>query len=524
MKPQATQSRLIRRMGPGMASMVFGTGFDSGVAPGSGQVALRLGLLLGTVVATGAAIVLSHSAPSEAQQGPPGRLDNSASQNSAQGSMANSIRTFCPQIGASRPDRTVETANLSTICTGMVLNNQATGYQLPQDQLNGTTQTLNGEEVQAMQQQVADVQATQVANITARMDAIRAGLGAPGLSFAGLTGEDGEQILTAGYEDDALAGEGDPLVGEGGTLSEPIWEKLGVFVTPAGRFGDKSNSGKVTGYDFFATGLTAGADYRLTDDFAVGGAVGYSYYNVDFDKNQDNPSSQDLDSNSVIFSFFGTYFPNRNSLVPLEGLFLDGFASFGWSFFDMSRHIIVPNTNNPTLPSVNEKANSETTAFQYSFGGNLGYEFNVRQFTITPVARVQYVKADVGSYEESGASPINLKVGSQDAKSLTTNLGASLGYAFSTQYGVLEPTIRAEYVHQFERNNKGASIRYASDPTGLSTFNVITEDNNRNYAIVGAALTGTLAGGWSAFGDFETVVGLGNFDIYTFRAGFRKEF
>ena len=49
------------------------------------------------------------------------------------------------------------------------------------------------------------------------------------------------------------------------------------------------------------------------------------------------------------------------------------------------------------------------------------------------------IKADVGSYEESGAFPVNLKVGSQDATSLTTNLGASLGYAFSTRYGVLEP-------------------------------------------------------------------------------------
>jgi outer membrane lipase/esterase len=199
-------------------------------------------------------------------------------------------------------------------------------------------------------------------------------------------------------------------------------------------------------------------------------------------------------------------------------------ASFGWSFFDMSRRIIVPNTENPTLPSVNEKANSDTTAFQYQFASNLGYEFNVQQFTITPVARVQYVKADVGSYEESGASPVNLKVGSQDATSLTTNLGASVGYAFSTQYGVLEPSVRAEYVHEFENDDDGASVRYASDPTGLSTFNVITENPNRNYGIVGAALTGTLAGGWSAFGDFETVVGFGKFDIYTFRVGFRKEF
>ena len=46
----------------------------------------------------------------------------------------------------------------------------------------------------------------------------------------------------------------------------------------------------------------------------------------------------------------------------------------------------------------------------------------------------------------------------------------------------------------------------------------------RNYGIVGAALTGTLAGGWSAFADVETVVDFGKFDIYTFRAGFRKEF
>ena len=188
----------------------------------------------------------------------------------------------------------------------------------------------------------------------------------------------------------------------------------------------------------------------------------------------------------------------------------------------MSRHIIVPSNNPTVLLPVDEKANSDTTAFQYGFGGNLGYEFNVRQFTITPVARVQYVKADVDSYEESGASPVNLKVGSQDATSLTTNLGASLGYAFSTQYGVLEPTIRAEYVHEFENDDNGAKIRYASDPTGLSAFNVVTEGPNENYGIVGAALTGTLAGGWSAFADFETVVGLGEFDIYTFRAGFRK--
>ena len=422
--------------------------------------------------------------------------------------MAQAIDTMCPQLDPG--------SQLSQVCTPMVMNNSPDGLQLPQDELNAATQRLSGEEIQAMQQQVGDVGATQVANVTARMEWIRAGLTSPGLSFAGLTLDDGEQILPAGYEDDALAG-------EGGTLSAPIWDKLGVFVTGGGSFGDKSASGQVTGYDFYTIGLTAGADYRVRDDFAVGGAVGYSYYNADFDKDQNNASGQGLNSDSVIFSFFGTYFPNQASLVPLEGLFIDGMASFGWSFFDMSRHIIVP-SNNPAAQPLNEKANSDTTAFQYGFAGNLGYEFNVRQFTITPVGRVRYVKADISGYEESGANPVNLKVGSQDATSLTTHVGASLGYAFSTQYGVIEPTIRGEYVHEFENDEDGARIRYASDPTGTSAFNVITESPNRNYGIVGAALTGTLAGGWSAFTDFETVVDFGRFDIYTFRVGARREF
>ena len=141
----------------------------------------------------GAALVLSNSAPSEAQQ--VGALDNGASQNSAQGSMASAIGRFWPVLSA-RPNRTDAETGLSTICGGMVRNaDPDLGYQLPQDELNAATQTLNGEEVQAMQQQVGDVGATQVANISTRMDAIRAGLAAPGLSFAGLTSDDDEQIL-----------------------------------------------------------------------------------------------------------------------------------------------------------------------------------------------------------------------------------------------------------------------------------------------------------------------------------------
>ena len=469
----------------------------------SGKLARDFWFMFGSMVVLGLIRL-----PATAQDG---SLTDSSTQSDAQRPMAQAIDTMCPQLESG--------SDLSQVCTPMVTGSS----DLSQDELNAATQSLNGEETQAMQQQVGSVGATQVANVTARMDMLRAGLTSPGLSVAGLTLGNGEQILPAGYEESALAGEEDASLGEGGTLGAPIWDKVGVFVTGGGSFGDKSKSGQITGYDFYTVGLTAGADYSVRDDLAVGGAVGYSYYNADFDTDQNNASGQDLDTNSVIFSLFGTYFPTEGFLAPLEGFFLDGMASFGWSFFDMSRHVVVP-SNNPAEQPVNERANSDTTAFQYGFAGNVGYEFNVRQFTITPVGRVRYVKADIDGYEESGADPVNLKVGSQDATSLTTHLGASLGYALSTQYGVIEPTIRGEYVHEFENNDGGAGIRYASDPTGASAFDVITERPNRNYGIVGAALTGTFAGGWSAFTDFETVVDLGRFDVYTFRVGARRQF
>jgi outer membrane autotransporter protein len=184
----------------------------------------------------------------------------------------------------------------------------------------------------------------------------------------------------------------------------------------------------------------------------------------------------------------------------------------------------VPNQGNLSLPLVNATAKSDTTAFQYGFAGNLGYEFNVRQFTITPVGRLVFVDANIDSFEEDNAEPLNLEVDDQDATSFTAHAGLSLGYAFSTRYGVLEPTIRGEFVRQLADESDGARIEYLADASNTSAFDIITEDLNENYGIVGAALTATLPRGVSAFLDAETAVDFGKFDYYALRLGGRFQF
>jgi hypothetical protein len=62
-----------------------------------------------------------------------------------------SIGQMCPQLAEVDPENP-----LLPVCGALVNNvNNESGFQLPQEELNSAVQTLNGEEVQAMQQQVA---------------------------------------------------------------------------------------------------------------------------------------------------------------------------------------------------------------------------------------------------------------------------------------------------------------------------------------------------------------------------------
>jgi outer membrane autotransporter protein len=67
-------------------------------------------------------------------------------------------------------------------------------------------------------------------------------------------------------------------------------------------------------------------------------------------------------------------------------------------------------------------------------------------------------------------------------------------------------------------------VRYAVDPTRTSTFEVTTPSPDRDYAVLGAGVAASFPAGWSAFVDYNTLVGLANFDVHTVNFGVRKSF
>jgi uncharacterized protein with beta-barrel porin domain len=460
-----------------------------------------------------------------------GDLDSSGSQNAAQRDMAGSVARVCPALdarsgalGPRAPDRSAAEDQLNIVCANLVFNDPATapevdldgdgqpdvfGFDLDQDQLNAAVQSLNGEELQATQQQIAEVRAVQVSNISARLSAIRAGQIGPGLSLAGLNLRASDRLL-------ALQDLGDLEIVPAQFEDSGFLSRLGLFITGGVTFGDKDSTGEIEGYDFDTGGVTAGADYRVTDSFVVGAAVGYSHFDADFDSTADSPSGQNLDSDGASVSVFGSFYPT-------DQLFVDAIATVGWTWYDSSRRIVVP-SNNPAIAPIDTDAKGDFDALHYGAAANLGYNLRLLGANLTPIVRVEYLRAEIDGFTEDSSLAVNLTYDDQDAESLTTNLGLEIDYPISTPIGVISPSVRAEYVHEFLNDEDGVRITYALDPGSTSAFDVSTQDPDRDYGILGAGLAATFPAGWGAFVDYSTVVGLSDFSIHTVNLGLRREF
>jgi uncharacterized protein with beta-barrel porin domain len=482
-------------------------------------------------IAVGCLAVTALSQESHAQAVDAAAVRFVPGQNTAQADMALSIDRVCPNIQDSPDPVTQELAGVCTNMaanaleispnpdsplTGVVPSDEFPGYGLDAEAFNNALQSINGEEIQAAQSRVGEVRSVQVQNVASRLQAVRTGQAGPGIAISGLSFEADERAYAFNGSRFGHLDEVEILPAQ--WLDDETWSKLGIFVTGGVKLGDKDSTGEADGFDFTTLGLTAGADYRLSDRLVVGAALGYSNFDADFDATASSPEGEGLESDSVLISAFTSY-----SLD--QGLFIDGIATLGFDAYDSTRRIVIP-SNNAGAPAVDETAEGDFDAFHYGVAANVGYDIPFGGFTLTPIGRAEYIKAEIDGFTETGAGALNLTFGDQDAESLTTNLGAEASYALSTEAGVITPAVRAEWVHEFANDNSGVSIIYAADDSELrrSLFNVSTESVDRDYGIVGASVAVAATDGWSAFVDYSTVVALSDFDIHNVSVGFRKEF
>ena len=269
----------------------------------------------------------------------------------------------------------------------------------------------------------------------------------------------------------------------------------GVVIADIGSDADVAHSHFTTGH------VTAGADYRISDNWAVGALFGYGNTAA---KTDNAGSTIDVDS----------YSPGVYATYADSGWFANGLFSFDYNQYNENR----------VISFLNRTANGAPDGTQYN--GNLdgGYEFHSGALTFGPIAGLQYVHLDVDGFTETNAGAANLAVDEQQVDSLRSRLGGAVRYNWQWYGGkvVAVPHLSATWQHEFLQNDGGITSQFAGQ--GLGSFTVTTSNVERDSALVDTGIDVQWNHAFSTFLDYQVQAGQSDFFAQAIQAGLKISF
>ncbi len=338
-------------------------------------------------------------------------------------------------------------------------------------------------------------------NLTALCNDIPSG---PGGSAGGGTGS--AQSLGATVENrrlDRLEGES---TGNQATINLP--SGLGLFVS--GNF-EALNRDRTTfgdGFDSTVLGATVGADYRFNNMFLAGGAFNYTNRDGDFD------GGGNFDTDSYGFLAYG-------SVMPIPAMFVDVSLGYSRHNYDVKRQVQYV-TLGGTPFGGNARSDSDGNEFQIQ--ALTGYDHIIGNITVGPRVGVNYSRNSIGDYKESGGGGIGLEFDDQTVKSLQTTIGLQGTMAINTSYGVWVPQATADYIHEFENDQRSIDVQFIEDNRANPTkFSFNNDKPDRNFFTLGMGTVLVLPNGIQPFVNFKALVGHSQFDNYAGTIGVRIE-
>lgn len=295
----------------------------------------------------------------------------------------------------------------------------------------------------------------------------------------------------------------------GGASSDSIINRLDIYVNGHSSWQEYDQHQLNPGFELVDNKIMIGADYRFTDYFIAG--LSSSYLSSDTTIKQ---GAGDIDTNGYSFSAY-------SSIYLDDRFFLD--ASFSYSD---QRHRTLRNI---AYSGVSQVARANVDSDTYAAGLVAGYNFFLDGWTFTPSARWMYRNIQLDGYSESFSNPLaaggtlGVALGEQEYESITGNFGAQLSYAWSQSWGVLIPTIAAEYVHEFSDNSQSVNVTFINAPSGTGGFVIRNSERDKDYAVINAGLSAQFMYGISAFVTYEKLLDLSTVTSDSLSMGLRME-
>ena len=334
--------------------------------------------------------------------------------------------------------------------------------------------------------------ASQLSNIGQRMSQLRAGVS--GFSVADLEIRSGTESLPMS------------MLGFQGDGAESFVSPWGFFVNGSLTSGDYDYADEVNdGFGFDSDSLSAGVDYRFSNQFVMGAALGYNQLG------SNTGAGVSMRSEGMSVNLYGLF-------TPVENLYLDARFSYATPDVRQTR----TEAFNLIDAAIDITAIGETKSKQTTFAVSTGYQFYHGTWNWSPFIGVEYVENQLDAFDEFGANGFNLFYAAQDFESLKYNLGFTLSRAISTQYGVISPQLSLQ--HNYEDQDNGImEMRLINMPVD-ELFNVETNFTETSFSQASLGLTWVRANGKMFYLRYNQIFGLDNFDQYTLSLGARFEF
>ncbi len=249
---------------------------------------------------------------------------------------------------------------------------------------------------------------------------------------------DGKQIPTG-----ALAGALGALLGftqddeapAGGGLLD---NRFGFFGQALMRRGNRDTTPTESSFDFDGYQAIIGGDYRFTNRFVAGLALGGGKTNADL-----GGSGGKLDTRARFFTGYALYAPNDRAYLELAITRLRN---------DYKQERVIDLRGLPNSGSIQNPLSTafgDTSGNQTSASLSAGYSYKFGATSVTPSLRASFGKTQVDGFNETGVSPFLLRIDKQSFDSLQYGLGVNIQRSISLESGVLAPYANFELV--FER-------------------------------------------------------------------------
>jgi len=443
-------------------------------------------------------------------------LSETAGLNPAQGSVAVSLDSLCPRLSefGQQNSLTAGQLNLRSRCENL------RNPDVSDNDIITAMDQIGGEEVEAILFTNTKFSGVQQSNIRNRFTQLRRGsktiIDVSGINIR----FDGGTLNGHAFADASrkafggAAGADDSETNEAQNDAEIIVNsKLGIFMNGNVSYGERDPNKNNSGFKLDIQGLTVGLDYRFTNNFIAGLAVGYSSSDLDYANNGGT-----LGSDSTFYSAYTSLYNDSN-------IYWDSSITYADSEFDVLRRVQYQDASGRVDLSQQGNTNGEQILATMDFG----WDINSGPWSFGPNGSLAYSDTSIDAFTEQGSSGLELQYSEQNNVTSTLGLGFHGSRVFLMEWGVLIAQLNTNFYREFKNNSNVIRASFVHDPFRDDTTRatpdmlIVSEIPDKSFFSLGLGLSAQFVNGLSGFVDYQTLLGVNNITSRELALGLRYE-